>query len=297
MVWRVHVTQLAADVGIDAEDGATVNEDLCKDVEDTVVNLAGRRHQQRRECHDDAREEQGQGGPFLWFHDAEVLATFGSPSRAPPVREGEGHPVLGERWSAARVAAAAAAARVAATAGSGAAGSAAVRIGAFGVFHVSVVGRDDALHDVAVAVVAGDVDSRLGQRLPDFGVGREDDAAAGDEAGRHLVDVGHRIGAQSEPHAAQSRHGHAVALGGPCLDDLADGVPCSVDGAPADARTEGCLLDYLVGRELAVEVGLEHVGPLLFTLREGHVALDCFYFDCHGSLCFFLSHEAAIVTT
>ena len=293
MVWRVHVTQLAADVGIDAEDGATVNEDLCKDVEDTVVNLAGRRHQQRRECHDDAREEQGQGGPFLWFHDEEVLETFGSPSRAPPVREGEGHPVLGERWSAARVAAAAAAARVAATAGSGAA----VRIGAFGVFHVSVVGRDDALHDVAVAVVAGDVDSRLGQCLPDFGVRREDDAAAGDEAGRHLVHVGHRIGAQSEPHAAQSRHGHAVALGGPCLDDLADGVPCSVDGAPADARTEGCLPDYLVGRELAVEVGLEHVGPLLFTLREGHVALDCFYFDCHGSLCFFLSHEAAIVTT
>ena len=294
MVWRVHVTQLAADVGIEAEDGATVNEDLCKDVEDTVVNLAGRRHQQRRECHDDAREEQGQGGPFLWFHDEEVLETFGSPSPAPPVREGEGHPVLGERWSAARVAAAslAAAARVAATAGSGAAG-----IGAFGVFHVSVVGRDDALHDVAVAVVAGDVDSRLGQCLPDFGVGREDDAAAGDEAGRHLVHVGHRIGAQSEPHAAQSRHGHAVALGGPCLDDLADGVPCSVDGAPADARTEGCLLDYLVGRELAVEVGLEHVGPLLFTLREGHVALDCFYFDCHGSLCFFLSHEAAIVTT
>ena len=44
MVWRVHVTQLAADVGIEAEDGATVNEDLCKDVEDTVVNLAGRRH-------------------------------------------------------------------------------------------------------------------------------------------------------------------------------------------------------------------------------------------------------------
>ena len=33
MVWRVHVTQLAADVGIEAEDGATVNEDLCKDVE------------------------------------------------------------------------------------------------------------------------------------------------------------------------------------------------------------------------------------------------------------------------
>ena len=57
MVWRVHVTQLAADVGIDAEDGATVNEDLCKDVEDTVVNLAGRRHQQCRECHDDARTE------------------------------------------------------------------------------------------------------------------------------------------------------------------------------------------------------------------------------------------------
>ena len=90
MVWRVHVTQLAADVGIDAEDGATVNEDLCKDVEDTVVNLAGRRHQQCRECHDDAREEQGQGGPFLWFHDEEVLETFGSPSPGSPCPGGGG---------------------------------------------------------------------------------------------------------------------------------------------------------------------------------------------------------------
>ena len=39
MVWRVHVTQLAADVGIEAEDGATVNEDLCKDVEAGQVSV------------------------------------------------------------------------------------------------------------------------------------------------------------------------------------------------------------------------------------------------------------------
>ena len=47
-----------------------------------------------------------------------------------------------------------------------------------------------------------------------------------------------------------------MALGGPRLDHLADGVPCCVDSTLVDATAESRLLDDLLVRELAVKVGL-----------------------------------------
>ena len=72
-----------------------------------------------------------------------------------------------------------------------------------------------------------------------------------------------------------------MSLGGPCLDPLADGVPCRIDGALRDAAAHGSLVDHFALRELAVEFGLHDVGPLLLGFVERHVALDCLNLDTH----------------
>ena len=59
-----------------------------------------------------------------------------------------------------------------------------------------------------------------------------------------------------------------MTFGGPCLDDLADGVPGSVDGALADAAAHGGFVDDLGLREFAVEVGLQYVCVFLYAFLE-----------------------------
>ena len=73
-----------------------------------------------------------------------------------------------------------------------------------------------------------------------------------------------------------------MSLGGPCLDDVTDGVPCGVDGAFGDTAAHGSLLNHFALGELAVEFGLHDVSPLLFRFVERHVALDSFHFDAHS---------------
>ena len=136
------------------------------------------------------------------------------------------------------------------------------------VFDGTVIAGGDTLHDVSVAVVAGDVDARVLELLLDVGVGSEDHPAAGDERAGHHVDILHGGGVDAEAHGAQSGDGHGVTFGGPCLDDLADGVPGSVDGALADAAAHGGLVDDLGLREFAVEVGLQYVCVFLYAFLE-----------------------------
>ena len=73
-----------------------------------------------------------------------------------------------------------------------------------------------------------------------------------------------------------------MALSGPRLDHLADRLPRRVDTPLGDAAAHGRLLDHLALRELAIQLGLHHIGPLLHVLVERHVALDRFHFDTHS---------------
>ena len=86
IVWRfviyVAVLDFLVDVGINAEDGAAVDEDLGEDVEDAVVDFAGRWHQQGNKGEDDAEGEKDDGCPFLkfWFHECEGLRLEANPT-------------------------------------------------------------------------------------------------------------------------------------------------------------------------------------------------------------------------
>ena len=66
------------------------------------------------------------------------------------------------------------------------------------ILHVALVARGHALHQLTVAVVAGDVDARALQLILDVHVGHEDHATRGDEVAAHLVHIGHRRSAQAE---------------------------------------------------------------------------------------------------
>ena len=53
--------------------------------------------------------------------------------------------------------------------------------------HGTVITRSDALHNLTITVIAGDVDAGLGQFIFDLHVGHEDHPAAGNQAGCHLI--------------------------------------------------------------------------------------------------------------
>ena len=150
------------------------------------------------------------------------------------------------------------------------------------VFDGTVIAGGDALDDVSVAVVAGDVDARVLELLLDVGVRSEDHPAAGDERAGHHVDILHGGGVDAEAHRAESGDGHGVSFGSPCLDDLANGVPGSVDGALADAAAHGGFVDDLGLGEFAVEVGLQYVCVFLYAFLEGDVSFLCLDFDTHS---------------
>lgn len=71
IVWRfvvyVAVLNLLVDVGINAEDGAAIDQNLGEDVEDAVVDFAGRWKHEGDECHDDSTGEKDDGCPFFEF--------------------------------------------------------------------------------------------------------------------------------------------------------------------------------------------------------------------------------------
>ena len=77
IVWRfvvyVAILDFLVDVGINAEDGAAVDEDLGEDVEDAVVDFARRWKHEGDECHDDSTGEKDDGCPLFefWFHECE----------------------------------------------------------------------------------------------------------------------------------------------------------------------------------------------------------------------------------
>ena len=147
--------------------------------------------------------------------------------------------------------------------------------------YVAVVAGGDGLHDVAVAVVAGDVDGGVLQLLLDVGVRGEDHATGGDEGAGDLIDAVGGGRTDAEAHGAESGDCYGVAFGGPRLDDFAGSIPACLHHALADARAEGSLLDDLALGELAVEVGTEHIGPLLGILVERHIAFNSFQLNCH----------------
>jgi len=149
--------------------------------------------------------------------------------------------------------------------------------------NVALVVAGHLLHHLSVAVVASDVDRGVGELLLDFHARGEDHSAGGDEGGAHQVYLLHRVAPHAKSHGAESWHSHGVALGGPRLDYLAQGVPSGVDGALADSAAQGGLLYYLRLGELAVELCLEHVGVLGLGLVKRYVAFDCLYFDTHNA--------------
>ena len=73
------------------------------------------------------------------------------------------------------------------------------------------VGRGQALHLVALTVVAGDDHARVLQLVLQLRGGGEHDAARGDERRLHLVHVGHRLRTQAEAHRTQSGQRTTVA--------------------------------------------------------------------------------------
>ena len=158
--------------------------------------------------------------------------------------------------------------------GAGATAGGVLRI-IFGILHVALVVSVHALHNLAVAVVAGDADGGFGQGALDVGRGREDDTARGDEAGGHLVHIVYGGGTHPEAHGAQTGDGYAVALGAPGPDDLSDGIPGRADGAAGDARAEGGFGDDFVLGEPVVQLCLEEVTILASILAYLQLAFNC----------------------
>lgn len=80
--WRTSVLNLVVDVGIDAEYRTAVDENLCKEIEDGIVNLAWRWEEESNESHHDTREEEHDCRPFL-----KRKFTFHSDTLPPPGNE------------------------------------------------------------------------------------------------------------------------------------------------------------------------------------------------------------------
>ena len=205
---------------------------------------------------------------------------------APPAADQEGMG-LGEagRVTAAGVVAAACVVAAAGFIGAGATAGGVLRI-IFGILHIALVVGIHTLHNLAVAVVAGDADGGFGQRTLDVRRGGEDDAAGGDEAGGHLVHVVHRCGTHPEAHGAQAGNGNRMTLGGPGTDDLSDGIPGRADGAAGDARAEGGFGDDLGLGEPVVQLCLEEVTILASILAYLQFSFNCFQLDTHGDTSF-----------
>ena len=70
-----------------------------------------------------------------------------------------------------------------------------------------------------------------------------------------------------------------MTLCGPCLDDLADGVPCRIDGALGDAAAKGSLLDNLVLVKGVVQLGHHHVAVATCKGANLLQLLICFNFQ------------------
>ena len=201
---------------------------------------------------------------------------------APPAADQEGMGLVeAGRVTAAGVVAAACVVAAAGFIGAGATAGGVLRI-IFGILHVALVVSVHALHNLAVAVVAGDADGGFGQGALDVGRGREDDTARGDEAGGHLVHIVYGGGTYPEAHGAQTGDGYAVALGAPGPDDLSDGIPGRADGAAGNARTEGSLGDDLGLGEPVVQLCLKEVTILASILAYLQFPFHCFQFDTHS---------------
>ena len=151
-----------------------------------------------------------------------------------------------------------------------------------GVLHIALVIAGHLLDDVSVAVVAGDVDSRVGQLILDVRRGSEDYSSAGDERAAHVRHIRHTGGAHAEAHRPESRHRYGVSLSGPRLDDLADSRLCRVDGALADTASHSRFGQHLALRQLVVEFGGHHVAVLSCILAHILFLFSCFQFDCHS---------------
>ena len=64
-------------------------------------------------------------------------------------------------------------------------------------------------------------------------------ASSTTEAGANLVDVCHGGRTETETHGAETRNCYRMSFSCPCLDDLADGVPCGIDSTLVDTAAEG----------------------------------------------------------
>ena len=69
------------DVTVYAKDTSAVDEDLGEDVEDRVVDFAGRWHQQGNKSEDDAEGEEDDGSPFFEFRFHKFEVKIGSALR------------------------------------------------------------------------------------------------------------------------------------------------------------------------------------------------------------------------
>ncbi len=102
------------------------------------------------------------------------------------------------------------------------------------VLHSAGIVAGHLLHEVAILVVASDVDARALKLVLDVHVRREDHLARLDQTGAHVRHVGHRGGAHAEALGAQTGSGYGGALGGLLLAHLAAGCPGGGDVALRD---------------------------------------------------------------
>ena len=69
------------DVTVYSKDTSAVDEDLGKDVEDRVVDFAGRWEHEGDECHDDATGKEDDGSPLFEFRFHKFEVKIGSTLR------------------------------------------------------------------------------------------------------------------------------------------------------------------------------------------------------------------------
>ena len=68
---------------------------------------------------------------------------------------------------------------------------------------------------------------------------------------------------------------------GPCLDDIANGLPAGGHAALGDAAAEGCFLQHICGVQTVVELGLHNIALLSCMGADLLECLSCVYFDTH----------------
>ena len=108
---------------------------------------------------------------------------------------------------------------------------------------------------LAVAVVAGDADTHLGELVLDFDRRDEEYTAAGDQVACHLLGFLHTVGTKSKAHDSKTGNGYTVSLCCPGCQGVANGLIGCGDGTLADSAAHNSFFDYFTGWQCCVQHG------------------------------------------